>query len=151
MRFIIITFFCFLQYAVFCQIPLSQLSASLQDSINGKFSKSDTTTLANGIRASVSNASGYYTITTLNSTTTLTNTSSEHLICFGTITVQLPTPSSCFDNGKTRRFIITKGDLGVSTLTITNESGSTISTTANKGTTYFFVSNGTSWIQCDRN
>lgn len=96
---------------------------------------------------SVPSNTGYYSVSDIFSTTTLTASSTEYIRSWGTITIQLPNPATCVSGGLYRKFTIIKGDLGINTLTITDHNGSTLATETSKGVVHSFICLGSIWIQ----
>lgn len=102
--------------------------------------------LPNLTSSSVVASNGYYLFSQINTTSTLTTTSPEYLLCFGNITLTLPSAASAYTNGQGRKFYFYKGD-GITTLTVNNSTGSTLWSATNYTSTASFISNGTSWFQ----
>lgn len=108
------------------------------------FAKRDTAEFANGIRKSISSESTYELFSIISSSMTLTNESETMIRTIGTLTITLPVANTCYIDGKSKVFRITKGD-GSTTLTIINSAGTPLFVTANLNSTFVLVTNGTTW------
>lgn len=153
MKKLIIIFFTFLGFSVTGQVTVSQLADSTKLLIGSKlakadtvdlFSKRDTAKFAEGIRKSISSESTYELFSIISSSMTLTNESETMIRTIGTLTITLPVANTCYVDGKSKVFRITKGD-GSTTLTIVNSAGTPLFVTANLNSTFVLVTNGTTW------